>query len=164
MSYKKKTWTEKLHNSKKFPKILKFEHNFPCAKALEKWGAKTGDLVVIAPPIEVDTIMKKVPKGKLITIYEICDKLAKKHNVKYCCSLTTGIFINISAHAAEEEREKGEKDITPYWRTLKTDGMLNPKYPKGAEAQKKLLGKEGYQIIQKGKRYFVKDYKKYLYK
>ena len=109
MTYKKKTWTEKLHDSKNFPKILRFERNFPCGKALEKWGAKPGDTVVITPPLEVDAIMKKVPKGKLITIHEICDKLAKKHDVQFCCSLTTGIFINIAAHVAEEAKERGEE-------------------------------------------------------
>ena len=142
MVYKKKSWIEKLHDTKNFPKILKFERNFPCGKALEKWGAKPGDTVVLAPPLEVDAIMKNVPEGKLITIYEICSQLAKKHNVKFCCSLTTGIFINIAAHAAEESKEKGEKNITPYWRTLKTYGVLNHKFPGGAEAQKKMLEKE----------------------
>ena len=106
MTYKKKTWTEKLNDSKNFPKILKFEEKFPCGKALKKWGAKPGDTVVLAPPIEVDTIIKKIPKGKLVTIKEICSQLAKKHKTKYCCSLTTGIFINITAHSAEESKDK----------------------------------------------------------
>ena len=164
MTYKKKTWTEKLNDSKNFPKILKFERNFPCGKALEKWGAKPGDTVVLAPPLEVDAIMKNVPKGKLITIYEICNKLAINHNVKFCCSLTTGIFINIAAHSSEELKDKGEKNITPYWRTIKTDGLLNHKFPGGAEVQKKMLEKEGFSIIQRGKKYFVDDYKNYLLK
>lgn len=162
MAYKKKTWNEKLNDSKSFPKILKFERNFPCGKALEKWGAKSGDTVVITPPIDVDHIMKQVPKGKLITLYEICKLCAKKYNVKFCCSLTTGIFVNIVAYAAEESREKDEKDITPYWRTLKTDGMLNPKFPGGIEAQKKKLELEGFRILQKGKKFFVEDYKDYI--
>ena len=126
MSYKRKTWKEKLENKKKFPKILKFDPKFPCGRALEKMGAKPGDPVVLAPPIEIDAIMKQVPKGKLITLNEICMKLAKKHNVKYCCTLTTGIFIMTAANAAEEGKEKGEKNTTPYWRTLKIGGFLTP--------------------------------------
>lgn len=164
MTYKKKTWTEKLYNSKNFPKILEFKRSFPCGKALEKWGAKLGDPVVLAPPLDIDAIMKNVPKGKIITIYEICDKLAKKYNVEFCCSLTTGIFINIAAYAAEELKEKGEKNITPYWRTLKTNGVLNHKFPGGSEAQKKMLEKEGFKILQKGKKYVVKNYENYLMK
>ena len=164
MVYKKKSWKEKLENNKKFPKILEFNPKFPCGKALTKMGAKSGDSVVLAAPLEINEIMKKVPKGKLITIYEICKKLAKKHNVKFCCTLTTGIFIMIVAHAAEEEKIKDTKKITPYWRTLKMDGFLNDKYPGGAKKQKKLLEEEGFKIIQKGKKYFVENYKNYLVK
>lgn len=164
MAYKKKSWTEKLHDSKNFPKIIEFERNFPCGKALEKWGAKPGDSVVITPPLEVDEIMKNVAKGKLVTIYEICNQLAQKHNVQFCCSLTTGIFINIAANAAEEAQERSEENITPYWRTLKTGGVLNNKFPGGAEAQKKLLEEEGFRIIQKGKKYIVENYEYYLVK
>jgi len=164
MTYKKKTWTEKLHNNKSFPKILKFERNFPCGKALEKWGAKQGDTVVITPPIDVYHIMKKVPKGKLITIYEICELCAKKYNAKFCCSLTAGIFINIVANAAEEAKDRGEKNTTAYWRTLKTDGILNPKFPGGVEAQKKMLEREGFKIIKKGKKLFVENFKDYVIK
>jgi hypothetical protein len=164
MGYKKKTWTEKLHDSKKFPKIMEFDPKFPCGKTLEKWGAKPGDPVVLTQPLEVDAVMKKVPEGKLISIYEICNELAKKHEAKFCCSLTTGIFINIAAHAAEESRGCGEKNTTPYWRTIKTDGALNPKFPGGAEAQKKKLEKEGFTIIRRGKKYFVKDFESHLVK
>ena len=162
MTYKKKTWNEKLNDNKDLPKTLSFERNFPCGKALEKWGARPGDSVVIAPPLDVDMIMKKVPKGKIITIYEICTKLAKKHKVDYCCSLTTGIFINIAANAGEEDREKGGENITPYWRTLKTNGVLNAKFPGGQGAQKKMLESEGFTIIGKGKTLRVKDFEEYL--
>jgi alkylated DNA nucleotide flippase Atl1 len=157
MAYKKKTWNEKLQNKKNFPKILPFDPKFPCGRALEKMGAKPGDPVVLAPPKDVLDIMNKVPKGKLITLNDICAKLAKKHNAHYCCTLTTGIFTMTVANATEET--KGD---TPYWRTIKNNGELNMKYPGGAERQKQLLEKEGYDIIQKGKKYYVKDYEQYL--
>lgn len=162
MTYKKKSWQEKLQDNKKFPKILNFDPKFPCGKALQKMGAKPGDSVVLAPPLEVDGIMKNVPRGRLITLNEICKVLAKRHNVKFCCTLTTGIFIMIAAHAAEEAKERGERNITPYWRTLKMDGFLNDKYPGGSEAHKKLLEKEGFKILQKGKKYVVENYEGYL--
>ncbi len=164
MAYKKKSWKEKLEDSKTFPKILAFDPKFPCGRALEKMGAKPGDSVVLAPGLEVDAIMRKVPEGKLITLHEICQRLAKKHKAHYCCTLTTGIYITTAARAAEEDKEKGVKDITPYWRTLKMDGFLNDKYPGGALAQKKLLEKEGFKINQKGKRFRVSDFTEYVLK
>ena len=97
--------------------------------------------------------MKKVPKQGLITLNKICQKLAKKHKTKYCCTLTTGIFVMIVAKAAEETNS----DV-PYWRTIKNNGQLNEKYPGGVERQKKLLEKEGHTAIKKGKKYYVKDY------
>jgi alkylated DNA nucleotide flippase Atl1 len=78
--------------------------------------------------------------------------------------MTTGIFSWIAAHAAEEQQLKGEKDITPYWRTLKTGGLLNEKYPGGVEAQKKKLEAEGHTVVQTGKNFFVKDYEQALAK
>ena len=159
MAYKRKTWKEKLEDSKNFPKILEFESNFPCAKALLKMGAKPGDSVVIAPPVDVNEIMNDVPAGKLITLNEICRKLAQKHKTKYCCTLTTGIFVTISANAAQETGSG-----VPYWRTIKNTGELNGKYPGGLDGHKELLEKEGFSVIKKGKKYFVENYEDYLLK
>ena len=108
--------------------------------------------------------MKKVPKGKLITINEIRGILAKKHGADFGCPITTGIFAWIAAHAAEEEAAEGKKRITPYWRTLKTKGELNPKYPGGIENIKRRLKSEGHTVINKGKKYVVADYEKSLVK
>jgi alkylated DNA nucleotide flippase Atl1 len=156
MASRKKTWQEKLADSKDLPKVVKITE-----KMSKRWGSGT---VVIPAPKEVDEIMKKVPKGKLITINQIREILAKKHGATIGCPLTTGIFAWIAAHAAEEAASEGKKDITPYWRTLKTGGGLNPKYPGGIELQEKLLREEGHTIIRKGKKCFVADFEKYLIK
>jgi hypothetical protein len=160
--YKKKTWSEKLQNGKSMPKVLEFDPKFPCGKALSKRGARPGDPVVLAPPLEVDEIMRSVPKGKLITLDEICERLAKKHGTKFCCTLTTGIFVMTAANAAEEARNKGEEGITPYWRTLKVDGFLNEKYPGGADAQRVKLEEEGFTIVKRGSKYRVEDFQDHL--
>jgi len=149
-----KSWQEKLADSKGLPKVEKITE-----KMSKRWGTGT---VVIPAPKEVDEIMKKVPKGKLITINEIRAILAKKHGATIGCPMTTGIFAWIAANAAAEAAEEGKKNITPYWRTLKTGGVINEKYPGGVEAQKKLLEKEGHKVIQKGKKYVVVDFEKSL--
>jgi len=125
----------------------------------KRWGTGT---VVIPAPMEVDKIMKKVREGKLITINEVRTTLAKKHGATIGCPITTGIFAWIAANAAEEQKQQGKRDTTPYWRTLKTGGIINEKYPGGMEGQKKLLEKEGHKVIQKGKKYIVVDYEKSL--
>lgn len=54
----------------------------------------------------------------------------------------------------------GKKRIIPHWRTLKAGGVINAKYPGGIASQKKMLEKEGHTVIQRGKRYAVKDHEK----
>jgi len=153
---KRKSWSEKLKDSKGLPKVEKITD-----KMSKRWGTGT---VVIPAPMEVNEMMRRVPEGKLITINEIRATLAKKHGATIGCPMTTGIFAWIAANAAEEQRQKGEKDITPYWRTLKTGGVINPKYPGGVEAIKKLLEKEGHEVVPKGKKHVVVDYEKSLAK
>jgi alkylated DNA nucleotide flippase Atl1 len=162
MAYKKKSWQEKLADKKNLPKILKLQKSFPCYNAVHKMGAEAGDDVVLVNPGEVASLMRQVPKGKLITLAEICKTIAKKHHVKGCCSLTTGIFIMTAANAAEEAANQGKSLDIPYWRTLKADGFLNEKYPGGTLAQKKLLEQEGFTILKKGKKFVVNDFEKYL--
>jgi alkylated DNA nucleotide flippase Atl1 len=153
---KKKTWTEKLHDNKDLPKVERITD-----KMSKRWGTGT---VVIPAPMEVNEIMKRVPAGKVITINEIRRALAKKHGATIGCPITTGIFAWVAANAAEEQKQKGEKNTIPYWRTLKTGGEINEKYPGGVEAQKRLLENEGHRVVQKGKRHLVADYEKSLVK
>jgi len=118
--------------------------------------------MAIPSPMEVNQMMARIPKGKLITMEEIRRRIAEKHKADIGCPLTCGIFSWLSAHAAAEELASGKKRITPYWRTLKTGGALNPKYPGGIKEQKKHLESEGHRIIRKGKRYIVENYEKHL--
>lgn len=156
MSKKKKSWSEKLMDSRDLPKVVKIS-----GKMSKRWGEGT---VVIPAPMEVNAFMKRVPKGKLVTINEIRSALARKHNATIGCPMTTAIFAWIAANAAEEQRLAGKKDITPYWRILKKGAVINPKYPGGIERQKKLLEEEGHIVANKRGKMVVVDYKKSLIK
>jgi hypothetical protein len=152
----KKSWGEKLADNKGLPKVAKVT-----GKLSRRWG--TGTMVVPAP-MEVDALMKQVPKGKVVTINELRAALAAKHHVTFACPLTTGIFSWIAAHAAAEAEAAGAKRVTPYWRTLKSEGELNPKFPGGIANVAERLINEGHQVAQRGKRTFVADYQKVLFK
>ena len=146
----RKSWKEKLSDDKDLPKVVRITE-----KMSHPWGR---DTIAVPAPREVDEIMKKIPKGKLTTINHIREMLARKHGATIGCPITTGIFAWIAAGAASEEESEGKKRITPYWRTLKAGGELNPKYPGGIEGQKARLEAEGHRVISKGKRFFVQDY------
>jgi len=156
MAKTRKSWREKLADSKGLPKVEKITD-----KMSKRWGTGT---VVIPAPEEVDEIMKNVPRGKLTTINQIREILAKKHGATIGCPITTGIFAWIAANAAEEAAAEGGENITPYWQTLKSGGELNEKYPGGIEAQAAHLKEEGHTIEPgKGKKPpRVKDFEKAL--
>ena len=115
-----------------------------------------------APPIEYDRIMKQIPYGKVITVGLIREYFARQNGADFTDPITAGIFVSIAAWASDQRSE----DETPYWRTLKANGELNPKYPGGIEAQKEKLEAEGHTVIAKGRKnikYYVQDYEQALF-
>jgi hypothetical protein len=154
MAKLRKTWREKLLDNKDLPKVSAIN-----GKLSKRWGEGT---CVIPAPREVDEVMKSVPKGRLMTTKELQSAIANKHQVTIACPMCCGIFAWIAAHAADEAESAGAKRITPYWRTLKTGGELNPKFPGGIEALKVRLEAEGHRVIAKGKKWIVVDYERRL--
>ena len=167
----KKDFNAMMKNNKDMPKIQIVEDE----KTIKKYG---GTKMFFAPPLYYDTLMKKVPKGKLVTVSQMRDYLAKQNNADFTDPMTAGIFVNIVAWASYQR----DTDITPYWRTLKSDGELNVKYPdywrtlksdgelnvkypEAIELQKRLLEEEGHTIVSKGTKnikYYVKDFENSL--
>ncbi len=152
MASQKKSWNDKLRDSKDLPKTEKIP-----SRMQKRLGKGT---MVIPAPREVDAIMKKVPPGKTITINGIREKLARKHHTDTACPITTGIFAWVAAHAAAENEAQGKEKITAWWRTLKEGGTLNEKYPGGTIRQAKELRKEGHRILRKGQKWMLADAKK----
>jgi hypothetical protein len=155
---RRKTWREKLAFDSGLPKVVEIS-----GKMSARWGSGT---CAIPAPAEVDHLMRQVPRGRLVTINELRAAIAHKHGATIACPITTGIFAWMAAHAAEEAAADGEKKITPYWRTLKTGGELNPKYPGGIAALKRRLEAEGHRVVpagKSGKRFVVADYESRLF-
>ena len=126
---------------------------------IQKYG---GERMYFAPPIAYDALMRAVPRGKVITLGEIRAHLARQNGADFTDPITAGIFVSIAAWASAQRTG----DETPYWRTLKAGGELNPKYPGGVQAQRERLEAEGHTVLRKGRkhlRYYVKDYQKVLF-
>jgi hypothetical protein len=151
----KKSWREKLADDKGLPKVARVT-----GKMSKRWGK---GLMVIPAPTEVDALMKQVPSGQIVTISELRAALAKNHKADFACPITTGIFSWIAAHAAIEAEAEGLTDITPFWRTLKTGGEVNPKFPGGVAQVAQRLRAEGHKVISKGKKTFVAEHEKKLF-
>jgi alkylated DNA nucleotide flippase Atl1 len=148
-------WREKLEKAQE-PKVV----DIPPKMA--RFG--NGTMLVPTPKL-VDTLIRKVPKGKLVTVGEIRRKLAADFAADVACPLTTGIFVRIAAETAEEDRANGRQRITPYWRVVKNDGSLNPKFPGGVAQQNRYLRAEGFNTLQNGKKPpVVREYESKLHK
>ena len=150
----KKDFNAMLHKDAGMPKIQILTDE----ASIQKYG---GNRMYFAPPLAYDRIMKTIPYGKVVTVGEIRAYLARTNGADFTDPITAGIFVSIAAWASFQRTG----DETPYWRTLKAGGELNPKYPGGIEAQKEKLEAEGHTIIQKGRkniRFYVKDYEKVM--
>jgi hypothetical protein len=135
----RKTWRQKLEEE--HPDHGKVIDIPP--KMQNRFG--TGKML-IPKPLDINALINKIPKGKLATVTQIREKLAKDANANCSCPMTTGIFLRIVAEVAEEDVRSGKTEVTPYWRVIKADGSLNEKFPGGTQSQAAYLKKEGHSV------------------
>jgi alkylated DNA nucleotide flippase Atl1 len=134
----KTSWRAKLHKPV-LPKLVPVP---------ERMAKRLGSGMMLVPTaLEVDAMIRKIPRGQVSSLSQIRRRLAHWHNADVTCPLVTGIFLRIVAEAAEEDRTAGKFDITPYWRVLREDGGLNTKFPGGSEAQARRLTEEGHTVV-----------------
>src|ERR1017187_4610753 len=134
----RKSWREKMNNPN-LPKLVEILPNMR-----KRFGSGT---MLVPSPKELDACIRKVREGSVTTVSQTRNFLAGKHSVDVTCPLTPGIFIRIAAEAAEEDASQGKTRITPYWRVIKDDGSLNPKFPGGVKRQAERLCAEGHRIL-----------------
>ncbi len=78
MAKLKETWHQRLVSQgtkNNLPRVVEVNE-----KMSKKWGEGT---CVIPSPVEVDALMKTVPRGKLITINQIREFMAKKYRASF---------------------------------------------------------------------------------
>jgi alkylated DNA nucleotide flippase Atl1 len=118
-----------------------------------KWRKRFGDGTMAIPRgADVDAVMRKVRKGRVITQSQIRAELARIYGVDHACPLVTGIMVRIAAEASEEQAFAGAKRVTPWWRVVRDDGSLLEKCPGGPAEQKRRLEAEGLRVEARGKR------------
>ena len=118
-----------------------------------------GGAMVVSSPAEVNALVRTLAAGEIVTLDDLRAALARRHKVAVACPVSTAIFLNMAARAAEEQRPfLPEEELTPWWRVLKKGGFLNPKYPGGTEAQQALLEAEGVRVSLLRRKPAVFDY------
>ncbi|MBU0640156.1 MAG: hypothetical protein KKB50_14920 [Planctomycetes bacterium] len=156
---KGKTWQQKLREQHaNHGKVV------PIPTGMRKrYGEGT---MLIPGPLDVDALMRRPRKGKLITVSQIRAALAAQAQADHACPLTTGMFIRLAAEAAAEAQRAGKQRVTPYWRTIRDDGSVHEKLPGGGRALATRLRQEGFSIqAGRGKKPpRIKDFEQYLVK
>jgi alkylated DNA nucleotide flippase Atl1 len=147
---KSRTFHAKLADSKDFPRVQALT-----AGMRRRYGAGT---ILLPAPWQVQALMNGIPRGRVTTINRIREVLAHQHHATVACPIVTGIYARIVAGAAGEDLAAGRRRITPYWRTLREGGELNPKYPGGLAEQRRRLLAEGHHVVRRGERMFLADF------
>jgi hypothetical protein len=119
-----------------------------------------GGEMVVSSPAEVDGFVRQLGPGEVATLDELRAAIAARHGVAVACPVSTAIFLNMCARAAEERRAMGvpASELTPWWRVLKKGGFLNPKFPGGTDSQAALLAAEGVRVSPLRRQPAVFDY------
>jgi hypothetical protein len=123
---KKKTWLDKLNESKQ-PHIVKLEKAFA--------GIPAESRLFIPSPKLIDEYIRNIGYGKRIDSKTMRNDLALEHNADYTCPVTTGIFLRIVAEANFEKLKQGQslEDITPFWRVVEPNSTLSKKLSFGQD-------------------------------
>lgn len=122
----KKTWLDKL-SEKKEPRIKRIDFDFADIPANSN--------MFIATPQIIDNYIKKIPKGKNVTVQTMRKDLAIENRADYTCPVTTGIFLRIVAEANFEKfiQANSLKGVTPFWRVVEPNSTLSKKLSFGQD-------------------------------
>jgi len=102
--------------------------------------------MLVPTPLLLAAELRRVPRGRLITPAILRARLARRAGADFTCPMTTGIFLNILAGAAEEALAAGRRPVAPYWRVVDDAGRLPPKFPPGQARQAAHLRAEGHSV------------------
>ncbi|HLO98511.1 MAG TPA: hypothetical protein VK171_07945 [Fimbriimonas sp.] len=107
----KKTWQEKLAGGKE-PFVVTVDRKLG--------GVSIGDKMLVPSPRQVDDYIRTIPVGVGKTVADMRSELGKQNGADTTCPLCSGIFIRISAEAAQEELAAGKpaSEVTPFWRVI----------------------------------------------
>ena len=133
-------WQDKLHKN----------HPHEVKEGPESWNLRFGgSRMLIATPQLVYNKVKTIPKGEVMTMGQLREKLAADFDADYTCPLTAGIFFRIAAEAAEEMSADGEEPELPWWRVVPDNHRLNNRLPGNGLLQAERLRNEGFRVETK---------------
>jgi len=114
-------------------------------KTMEKFFGCTGKMVKPSSAT-VKAVVRKIRKGKVVTLEQLRERLAKDFGVQTACPASTS--------KALQALSKEDKPVC-YWRVVKNSGELIAKFPNGQKGHAELLEKDGLEIDFSKKSFIV---------
>jgi alkylated DNA nucleotide flippase Atl1 len=99
--------------------------------------------MLLPSPATVETLIKKIPEGQLLTADLLRKKLTDQFNVQGTCPVTTRKSLQTVAHDVGKQ--------VAYWRVINKSGELIAHFPGGVEGHAAFLRKEGFTIDTQGR-------------
>ncbi len=138
MAYKKKTWHEKLYDSKHKLHVETTDKKFADVPEGATMLIPTGEIVA--------DYINHIPKGVHTSLQQMRKDLAADHNAQYSCPIVSGIMLRVAAEAAYEEYASGQKPlkkIMPFWRMIDSKAPVSKKLTFGTDFIREQRAKEG---------------------
>lgn len=131
-----KTWKQKLQENKQ-PKLQVLE------KAMA--GIPVGGTLFMPTPQLIQEFIEAIPEGQQVSVQQMRQQLAHRHQGDGSCPLSTSMSARIVAEAAWEDIQTGKdpSQVTPFWRVIEPNSSIAQKLACGSEFIEEMRKQEG---------------------
>jgi hypothetical protein len=109
---------------------------------------RTGGLLLRPTPLLVGEEVAGVPAGQLLTLGELCARLAGRFGADRACPLATAHSARVLAGVVAQDLREHRKPRWPIWRLVQNNGVLPPRWALDALYRASLLRAEGRRVTR----------------
>ena len=126
--------------------MLKNKKDMSKTQPIAKYG---GNRMYFAPQCDYDNVIKRIPRGTLLTVRQIRECFTKKNYAAFTDPMTAGIFVTVVARASYQRN-----DNVARFAHVKIGRRMKRKISRSRFSAKKLLEEEGHVFVCKCAKYY----------
>jgi hypothetical protein len=116
---------------------------------------RAGDRKLIPTAPLVAEEVAAVPRGEVLTISNLRERLAARYGADRCCPVATGRLASLLCREVRQQLARGHKARWPIWRLVNDDGSLNSRWVLDARYRASRLREEGLGVTRDGRTWRV---------